>query len=208
MGIEGSVVGDGAGGAQVSMELLQLIAADPKEFQRRMALIEQSKKDFDEQLKKNQIVGDILALRKESADAINSANDQLSKVKEDAKKLTSAATTKADKTVSAAEEKAADIIAKAEAAAAEEIEAAKKVMDAAKSAAMDIASREKEAQQMKLDADKKYKSIEPDRLEFNKQSALAVEATGEAMKAKESYEAQRVALEQAAKQIAKVLGGN
>ena len=38
-------------------------------------------------------------------------------------------------------------------------------------------------------------------------SALAVAVTGEAMKAKESYKAHRVALEQAAQQIAKVLGG-
>lgn len=207
MGIEGSIVGSSAGGIPVSMELLQLIAADPVEFQRRMALIDKSKKDFDDQMVKNGIVGDILALRKEAADAINSANDQLAKAKEEAKKLVSTATAQAEKTVSTAKDKAAGIVAKAEADATDTIEAAKKIMEAAQIAADDVEMREKEAAKMKADADEKYKSVDPDRREYQKQADAAAKAAAEASEAKASLETQWAVLAQAAQQIAKVLGG-
>lgn len=201
MGIEGSVVGGGG----VSLEILQLIAADPAEFQRRMALIEQAKQDFEDQLKKNQIVGDILALRREAAAAVDVANEKLEKAKEDAKRLISTANSKVDKMVSTAQVNADDIIAKAEAHAANTVEAAKKIMDAANTAAANIADREREALQMKSDAEEKYRSVEPDRLEYQKQAAAAQKAAAASADAKADYDAQRAVLEKVAQQLAKVL---
>jgi len=207
MGIEGGIVGGSAGGAPISMELLQLIAADPAEFQRRMALIEQSKKDFDEQLEKNQIVGDILALRKESSDAVNSANAALESAKKAAATLLSDAKSKADKLLAVAAEKADKIIEGAVEAAEEEKRLADTILKQAQDKAEGLAGREKAAATLMKDADKKYKSVEPDRKKFQMETAAAQAATEAAEKAKADYEAKIAELDAAAKQIAKVLGG-
>ena len=207
MGIEGGIVGNAAGGAPVSMELLQLIAADPTEFQRRMALIEQSKKDFDEQLEKNQLVGDIIALRKEAANAVDQANATLDKAKADAKSTLAAAKTKADKAVSSAEAEAQEILKTANASAAEIRWAAEKVMEDAQAALQAVQTREAEAKVLKAEADEKYKSVEPHKAEFQRQTELLKVANAEAVQAKDEYLQKRKELEGVAQQIAKVLNG-
>jgi hypothetical protein len=207
MGIEGGIVGNAAGGAPVSMELLQLIAADPAEFQRRMALIEQSKKEFDEQLEKNQLVGDIIALRKEAADAVDQANATLSKAKVDSEAMLAAAKTKAGKTISSAESEAQEILKTANASAAEIRWAAEKIMEDAQAASQKVQVREEEAKALKAAADEKYKSVEPDKAEFQRQTELLKIANAESLKTKTEYLQKRGELEAVAQQIAKALNG-
>jgi hypothetical protein len=208
MGIEGGVVGGGAGGAPVSMELLQLIAADPVEFQRRMALIEQSKKDFDEQLEKNQIVGDILALRKESSEAVDKANSALETAKNAVATLLSDAKDKADRLVAEAVFKAEGIVREASAEAAEHCAAAEAILSNAQEKAAAVKAREDEAAAMMKDAEAKYAAIEPDRKMYQDGAFKAAVAVEEANQAKADYEAKCASLDAVAKQIAKALSGS
>ena len=208
MGIEGSIVGGSAGGVPVSMELLQLIAADPVEFQRRMALLEQSKKDFDEQLEKNQIVADILALRKEAVDAVNAANATKVNSEAAAAKLLAEAKTQSEKLLEDAQVKASSILDEAIDAATEEKKLAATILSQAQAEADAVKAREAEAEATMKDAEAKYQAVEPDRKKFQADALAAQAAAVEADKAKAAYEAKYDELDAVAKQIAKVLGGN
>jgi hypothetical protein len=208
MGIEGGVVGGGAGGAPVSMELLQLIAADPVEFQRRMALIEQSKKDFDEQLEKNQIVGDILALRKEASAAVDKANSALESAKNAVATLLSDAKDKADRLVADAVASGDRILTAATVEATDEKAAAAAILSEAKAKAAAVKAREDEAAATMKDAEAKYAAIEPDRKMYQEGALKAAIAVEEANQAKADYEAKCASLDAVAKQIAKALSGS
>jgi hypothetical protein len=207
MGIEGGIVGSGAGGAPVSMELLQLIAADPAEFQRRMALIEQAKKDFDEQLEKNNLVGDILALRKEAAAAVDKANSALENANNAVATLLSDAAAKADRLIAAAQAKAEGIVNDATTEAEEQRAAAKAVLSDALEKAAAVESREAAAEATMKDAEAKYASIEPDRKMFQEATAKAERAAELAEQAKAAYEAKCADLVAVSQQIAKALSG-
>lgn len=207
MSIESGVVGGSAGSLPVSMELLQLIAADPTEFQRRMALVEQSKKDFDAQLEKNQMVGDLFALRKESTEAVDKANAALESAKEAAALILSNAKDEANKLLASAKTKADGIEAKAVAAAEEQTNLAAAILSQAQAEADAVQAREKAAAAMMKDAKAKYSAIEPDRKLFQDgviESQLAAE---QATQAKADYEAKREALTAVAKQLVEALNG-
>lgn len=207
MGIEGSIVGGGAGGAPISMELLQLIAADPVEFQRRMSLVEQSKKDFDEQLRKNQLVGDILALRKEASAAVDKANSALESAKNAVATLLSDSKDKSDKLIAAATAKAEGILEDATVEAVNTKFAADVILTKAKERAAAVKSREDDAAAMMKDAEAKYAAIEPDQKAFQEGLLKATAAVGEANQTKADYMAKCASLDAVAKQIAKALGG-
>lgn len=207
MGIEGGIVGGSAGGTPVSMELLQLISADPAEFQRRMGLIEQSKKDFDDQLEKNQIVGDILALRKEASDAVDKANFALDSAKKAAATLLADAKDKAERVLVDANTKATDILNSATEIAKEENARAGATLKQAQEKARLVEVREDDAATMMKDAEAKYAAIEPDRKSFQDGLHKAAVAVEEANQMKTEYAAKCAALDAVAKQIAKALSG-
>jgi len=207
MGIEGGVVGGGAGGAPVSMELLQLIAADPVEFQRRMALIEQSKKDFDEQLEKNQLVGDILALRKEASEAVDKANEALESAKNAAALLLADAKTKADRLVADATTEAERRLTAATLEADSQRAAIKSFREHVDAEMAGVQAREQTAATMMADAVAKYAAVEPDQKMYQEEAAKAKLAADRADQAKADYEEKRKMLDTVAQQLARVLSG-